>query len=56
MPLYRSIRDTEIKATPLILVKSPNGDNLFERQTRAFNFQRLNKLRNFWQRNEVKIK
>ncbi|KAF7633890.1 hypothetical protein Mgra_00006752, partial [Meloidogyne graminicola] len=55
LPLYRSIRDTEIKATPLILIKSPN--NLFERKTRTFNFQRLNKLGNYWKNNkEKKIK
>ncbi|KAL7079521.1 hypothetical protein ACQ4LE_001568 [Meloidogyne hapla] len=52
LPLYRSIRDTEIKATPLFFIKSSNN-NLFERKSRAFNFQRLNKLRNFWQRNEA---
>uniref|UniRef100_A0A915NQT0 Uncharacterized protein n=2 Tax=Meloidogyne TaxID=189290 RepID=A0A915NQT0_9BILA len=53
LPLYRSIRDTDVKATPLFIIKSQPKNDLFERKTRAFNFQRLNKLRNFWQRNEA---
>uniref|UniRef100_A0A914NDF3 Uncharacterized protein n=1 Tax=Meloidogyne incognita TaxID=6306 RepID=A0A914NDF3_MELIC len=53
LPLYRSIRDTDVKATPLFIIKSQPKNDLFERKSRAFNFQRLNKLRNFWQRNEA---